>query len=152
MDEKILNKAIEILVKEGLVGLPKLKCLDVVSEDDTIFVLDEFVSRTNTELPLSIVENTWLARYPKMAGVGGIDHGWGNGYVDLPEGHKYFNTHYSKLDYTIDCPGGLTYSEMEGSGMWRLGFDTCHSWNKLSKHNEEYVLKETKLLLIKLYS
>lgn len=148
MDEKILNKALDILVDEGLVGIPKLKFLGITSDNDCIFVLDLFVKNTNTTLPITTIENTWLSRYPSS----NIDHGWGNGYVDLPEGHKFFDEHYDDINNEVYCPGGLTYSRLEDSGMWRVGFDTCHSWNKLSEHDEDYVLRETKLLLIKLYS
>ena len=51
-----------------------------------------------------ILENTWLS--------GITSHGWGNGYVIIPEGHKLHGKHYEELNKrkAISVNGGLTYS------------------------------------------
>ncbi len=72
--------------------------------------------------------------------------GWGNGYVRLPEGHKYYGVHYAKIPYP--APGGLTYSDKEvwaDGTFWVIGFDTMHSWNG-PHHDEFYVRFETNIL------
>ena len=43
------------------------------------------------------------------------NHGWGNGYVSIPEGHKFYGKNYDEL-YELDVNGGLTYSQSEESG------------------------------------
>lgn len=95
-----------------------------------------------------IIKNTWLQ-----------DYGWGNGYVLIPEGHKYYGIHYN--DIPVDVHGGLTFSELitENSNRqfniqpdelncWMVGFDTCHFgdspdiWTKEAVQEEANHLKE----------
>ena len=145
MTEKITTKAIEILEDDGLDGITYLKLMDL-SDMDIKKDLLRCKKETSLRVPITLVENTWLNRYDDVS----IDHGWGNGYVDLPEGHRYYNVGYDELT-NIDVDGGLTYSRMEDNGMWRVGFDTCHSWSTLKEHDEEWVENETYRLLIELY-
>ena len=120
------------------------KYLGIKNREEQIdFVLENLDVDT---LPITILENTWLQRHNGHVS----DHGWGCGYVDLPEGHKSYDVHYDELS-DIDVSGGLTYSKMTDDGKWRVGFDTCHTWNTLAVHNEEYVKRETIKLLIELY-
>ena len=47
------------------------------------------------------------------------------GYVQIPRFHSYYGKHYEELP-SIDCHGGLTYSEKEDDGWW-IGFDCGHA-------------------------
>jgi hypothetical protein len=98
-----------------------------------------------------IRENTHLSR-------GYMDFGWGNGYVLLPEGHKYHGLHYDNID--VNVHGGLTFSELiedekdaewygvgkEYVGYWAVGFDTANYGDTLEKWTKEAVMEETKKL------
>lgn len=86
----------------------------------------------------SIVENTWFP-----AGYG-IDHGWGNGYVHIPEGHPWFGKECEHID--VDIHGGLTFSEMKDD-MWVIGFDTCHYMDTVSLWPKWRVQQEADNLL-----
>ena len=89
------------------------------------------------------IENTWLNF---------TAHGWGNGYVVLPKGHKYHGVDYSDIDVDVHC--GLTFSESvdnfdsdeiqpEDEGGWVIGFDTAHYGDNLQKWpNRESVIQE----------
>lgn len=51
------------------------------------------------------------------------------GYVEIPEGHPYYNVHYDNLD--IRCHGGLTFNDklaFEGIayGKYCIGWDYAH--------------------------
>lgn len=96
-----------------------------------------------------IVENTWL---------NATNHGWGNGYVLLPKGHKYHGVHYD--DIPVDVHGRLTFSELvdddaptnfnlkdEDQGGWLIGFDTAHSNDTQSNWPKEKVQEEANYLL-----
>ena len=69
--------------------------------------------------------------------------GWGNGYVDLNEGHVLFGKSYNYLhdNYNIYVHGGLTFSELV-NGKWRIGFDTAHMGDNKESCPKEYVLSE----------
>lgn len=82
------------------------------------------------EMFIHLIQINWLD---------GIDHGWGNGYVNLPKWHKYYGVHYDNIP--VDVHGGLTYSEQEGD-YWVVGFDTCHAWDTMEKWPKEKVLEE----------
>jgi hypothetical protein len=48
-----------------------------------------------------------------------------NGYVRLPEEHKYYQKGYN--DIPIECHGGLTFTgDLEEDGDFYIGFDTAH--------------------------
>ena len=106
------------------------------------------------ELKSFTIENTWLTRKNN-------NHGWGNGYVAVPVGHKYHGLDYDEID-EITINGGLTLSckaeEFSGNkevddsyaGYWVLGFDTCHAYDSLERWSEEEVEKETLFLKLQL--
>ncbi len=98
-----------------------------------------------------IIKNTWL---------NGMEHGWGNGYVLIPEGHILHGKHYDDIDVNIH--GGLTFSGLideqalvwgkdiltkDDIGMWMIGFDTAHYSDTMSKWPEEKVQAEADRLL-----
>ena len=76
------------------------------------------------------------------------NRGWGNGYVHIPEGHKYYGLHYDEIPY--DVHGGLTFSEVIKDsdlhnwpkGHW-IGFDTAHYGDNKHKWGKNDVFKET---------
>lgn len=88
---------------------------------------------------------TWLPR---------VEHGWGNGYVVIPKGHKYHGVDYDYIP--VDVHGGLTFSEMvdeyiiedwkeltkEDIGSWMVGFDTGHCNDTIKKWPKERVIEE----------
>lgn len=84
----------------------------------------------------------------KRSHLGGDMSGWGNGYVRIPEGHKYYGMGYEEIPY--DAHGGLTFSEVINAddshnwpeGHW-IGFDTAHSGDTKEKWPKDEVLKET---------
>lgn len=65
------------------------------------------------------IEITWLSQ---------ISTGWGNGYIAIPQGHKWYGKDY---DYH-ELPSihyGWTYAAeetIEDKKYWVFGFDTCH--------------------------
>ena len=81
--------------------------------------------------------NTWFKRDL------GVEFGWGNGYVALPKGHKYYQVDYD--DIPVDVHGGLTYSQQMGD-YWVVGFDTAHFSDTIEKWPMEAVLAETQKL------
>lgn len=107
------------------------------------------------ELKFYVKEITWLMR------LHGIDFGWGNGYVCLPEGHPCFGMDYDAIHdaYNIDVNGGLTFAchsdeikkervpELPEGTWWVVGFDTAHSWDTLERWPKESVELETKKLM-----
>jgi len=72
----------------------------------------------------------------------GVPVGWGNGYVDLPRSHYFYGTHYEGINNFVEVHGGLTFSE-ERDGVWRVGFDTAHFGDTLSRWPKERVENET---------
>jgi hypothetical protein len=92
-----------------------------------------------------VLENKWLP---------GMNHGWGNGYVLIPEGHPLHGVHYDNID--VNVHGGLTFSELvdidlakkmhleqEDIGSWCVGFDTAHWNDTIEKWPERAVVAET---------
>jgi len=89
---------------------------------------------------------TWLPFTP---------HGWGNGYVIIPEGHPCHGKHYDDINVSIH--GGLTFSasvkecdweELKGEDPegWVVGFDTAHYNDSLSSWPKVEVVKEARRL------
>jgi len=97
-----------------------------------------------------IKQNTWLNF---------TSHGWGNGYVVIPEGHKLHGIDYNDIDVSVH--GGLTFSALADSdmvddwdelsegdlGSWVVGFDTCHWGDSIDNWSAENVQAETDRLL-----
>lgn len=54
-------------------------------------------------------------------------------YIEIPEGHKYFNMDYEYIDF--ECHGGLTFSESclrpvdESGKRWFIGWDYAHCYD-----------------------
>jgi hypothetical protein len=103
-----------------------------------------------------------------------FEHGWGNGYVLIPDGHPFYGVHYDDIYEISDIRvhGGLTYGDtfesdyfprwckdLEIGGdvtlnnyknfnnYWMIGFDTNHSGDNLSRCSKNYVLGEVESLL-----
>jgi hypothetical protein len=82
----------------------------------------------------------------------GIETGWGNGYIAIPEGHQLHGLDYSVIEneYGIYAHGGLTFSG-EGikgqpddtKGMWIIGFDCCHFGDNRKNCSKDFVHNET---------
>lgn len=81
--------------------------------------------------------------------------GWGNGYVALPVGNPFFGSDYSDLSRFLsgELPEELTYSALGFDampecvhGLWVVGFDTSHFYNKRSLHTKDWVIEATKTL------
>jgi len=86
----------------------------------------------------------------------GLDHGWGNGYVVLPKGHKYHGKDYDEID--VDVHYGLTFSrpatDLEWPEIteamkdcWIIGFDTAHTGDTQYTWPKEAVIAEAKRLM-----
>ena len=95
-----------------------------------------------------IKENTWLP---------GMKHGWGNGYVVIPNGHPMHGKHYDEVP--VGVHGGLTFSESVNSVIgnftelteemkdgWVFGFDTAHYNDSMERWPKEAVEMETENL------
>ena len=77
--------------------------------------------------------------------------GWGNGYVVVPEGHKYHGVDYDYIP--VDIHYGLTFGQLVAQrlidlwpelgqsdlGAWCVGFDTLHYGDTLSRWPKEAV-------------
>jgi len=96
-----------------------------------------------------ITKNTWNT-FSKC--------GWGNGYVAIPKGNKFYGMPYNNIP--VNVHGGLTFSELVDEdfmtqweltddylGMWVVGFDTCHYGDNKEKWTKEKVQEETDDLL-----
>jgi hypothetical protein len=91
-----------------------------------------------------------------------VEGGWGNGYVILPEGHKYHGVHYDSI--LVDVHYGLTFSELvtdtlidkwpelteADKGGWIVGFDTLHYGDTSEKWPKEAVQAEADNLMSQL--
>lgn len=99
-----------------------------------------------------IKENTFIPRDK------GLDFGWGNGYVLIPEGHVLHGVDYDYI--RVDVHGGLTYSNLvtpelikswdlpeDSLGYWCVGFDTAHLDDSLIRWPKDKVYKETVRLM-----
>lgn len=90
-----------------------------------------------------VIEIDWLP---------GTHHGWGNGYVALPEGHPCFGVDCDTInsEYSIDVHWGLTWSsfpsglarvpaDIKDDKFWIVGFDTAHAFDTLDTWPKEKV-------------
>ncbi len=135
------EKGLELLKEKGLDGITYLKYVDI-KPSPTMYDLIKKAETlgyipTNTA---QIKPINWLSY---------STHGWGNGYVSIPEGHKFYGKNYDEL-CELDVNGGLTYSQSEESG-WVVGFDTAHSFNDGVLHDEDFVKTETMELLLQIF-
>lgn len=85
----------------------------------------------------------------------GCEHGWGNGYVLIPEGHPLHGKDYD--DIPVDIHGGLTFAALidydtidkwdvltpDDLGCWIVGFDTCHCSDDVTRWPKSKVWEET---------
>ncbi len=70
-----------------------------------------------------------------------ISHGWGNGYLGLPEGHPWYNMDYNEIPIEVHC--GLTFGELLEDGLYWIGFDTAHARDNEYNWPKEKVIEET---------
>lgn len=85
------------------------------------------------------IENTWMPQHPL------ITHGWGNGYIGVPEGHPLFGRDYEELNDTTTIHYGFTFGEIgeiDGKEYHVFGFDTCHYGDTMNKWPELAVVQE----------
>ena len=135
------------LQKEGDKALLLAKYMGV-SADDIVDAYHEL----GLDSPIKLVKNTWLKRYDNKA----INHGWGNGYVRVPDGHAFNGMEY--MDIPVDVHGGLTFGRdiEEGDyldfskGFW-VGFDTAHHSDTLQRWPVDRVMEETLYLFKQIY-
>ena len=100
---------------------------------------------------------TRLKFFAKEGPFYGMNRGWGNGYVCIPEGHPMHGMGYDEIHqaYDIDVNGDLTFSESAANlthwGLpelvvptdWIIGFDTAHYGDDREKWpDEQSVLRE----------
>lgn len=97
-----------------------------------------------------VKEITWLC----------TDHGWGNGYIVIPESHPLHGLDYSKIHELmpdLEVNGGLTFSDIADDldwkelpkgckGWWVVGFDTAHRGDTLEIWSKDAVINETENL------
>lgn len=102
------------------------------------------------ELKTLLREITWLPF---------SSHGWGCGYVIIPEGHPLHGKHHSEIN--VDVHGDLTFSDLitddlierwselssSDKGKWIVGFDTAHAGDNLLTCSKQFVQAETDCLL-----
>jgi hypothetical protein len=112
-----------------------------IDYEDIVLAYEEL----GMECPIMIREGNH-GHYPR---------GWGNGYVLVPEGHKFHGKHYYDID--VNVHGGLTFGEVidEGDDFgWRpghwIGFDTAHDGDNKTFWTKLEVLKETISLFLQL--
>ena len=95
-----------------------------------------------------VKEITW---FPAIS----LSHGWGNGYVIIPKGHKLHGKQYDDIDVSVH--GGLTFSESaseldwpeipeDSKDGWVVGFDTCHYGDNQSSWTKRAVQREAERL------
>ena len=119
-----------------------------ISADDIIDSYHEL----GLDSPIKLVKNTWLKRYDDKP----TNHGWGNGYVRIPDGHEFNGMEY--MDIPVDVHGGLTFGRYieEGDyldfskGFW-VGFDTAHHSDTLQRWPVDRVMEETIDLFKQIY-
>lgn len=137
----------ELLFKEGNKAILYSKYMNM-----TIKEIEAAYNKINLQCPIKIIENDWLISYRSAD----RRNGWGNGYVLVPKGHKYYGLNYD--DIPVDVHGGLTFSKhIKGDergnfsdGFW-IGFDTAHHNDTLDKWSENKVLEETINLFKQIY-
>lgn len=100
---------------------------------DKLIPFIEIIEKTQWRGPLNIYLSKWST-------------GWGNGYVHLPPGHKWYGWDYNTIP--VDIHGGLTFGQWDKEHInWVIGFDTAHSGDTLENWPKERVIEETNDLL-----
>ena len=135
------GKGLELLKEKGLDGIPYLKYVDIKPSPEMYYLIKQ--AENLGYIPTNTVQIKPIDWLPDS------NHGWGNGYVSIPEGHNFYGKNYDEL-YELDVNGGLTYSQSEESG-WVVGFDTAHSFNDGVLHDEDFVKTETMELLLQIF-
>jgi len=114
-----------------------------IGHDDIFTAYDEL----GMDLPIKLLRNT--NRY------GFTDHGWGNGYVRIVEGHPFYGMEY--MDIPVSVHGGLTFSQdipeddrHFPKGYW-VGFDTAHYGDNSDTWTISAVSDETIVLFNQIY-
>lgn len=108
----------------------------------------------------AFIENTWLRNRDLPDEIQYLSHGWGNGYVIIPEDNPLHGLGYDTANHFVVAHGGLTYAELctqdkievfnlEDSdvGKWIFGFDTAHSGDTMERWSLGAVQAETDNLL-----
>lgn len=132
----------DMLIENGDSALMNAKYMSMTAYE----VIDAY-QLANLPLPIKIIENTWLP-------MGVSKHGWGNGYVKIVPGNKFFQKHYDDID--VNVHGGLTFSEdvkddsFDSPGYW-IGFDTAHYNDNLENWPKSRVFEETMDLFRQVY-
>jgi len=138
------KKGLEILKEKGLKGIQYLKLVDIKPGPEMYDLIKQ--AERLGYIPNNTVQIKPITWLPDS------NHGWGNGYVSIPEGHKFYEKTYDELyGLGLDASGGLTYSGPEQSG-WVVGFDTAHSFNNSKIHDENFVKTETMELLLQIFT
>jgi hypothetical protein len=138
---KELSVIRKLFEEKGELALLDLRYIPNLSSELVLDLMDEM----GLPSPVFLMENTWLPRYD--IDVSTIQHGWGNGYVKLVEGHPWYKMDYDDIPVSVHY--GLTFGRMmdENSryhppGFW-IGFDTAHHEDNLFKWPQVAVMKET---------
>ena len=93
-----------------------------------------------------------MTRY-KTRKVKSIDrdgYGWGNGYIRIPKGHKWYGLDYQYIDKKYKGNEPITYARFEKNGEFWIGFDTCHyiKGTVNTIQDEKFVDRELRLLVV----
>lgn len=94
------------------------------------------------------VEKDWTTEAGLRAVVIMTDRGHRCGYVALPKEHRLHGVDYSDFDSDIEVHGGITFTGGDEGypvlhdGMWWVGYDCAHAWDRPSdEHLEQQRLK-----------
>lgn len=139
-----INILSDLLTKEGDKAILSAKYMNM-SPEEIMLAYD----KAGLNSPIMVVKNTWLP-------MGFSEHGWGNGYVLIPEGHKYYGLDYDEIP--VNVHGGLTFAEHIkdddrgnfSDGFW-VGFDTAHHNDNMTNWPKSRVLEETIDLFKQIY-
>lgn len=113
-----------------------------IGHDDIFTAYDEL----DMDLPIKLI--------PSPHRWGPTERGWGNGYVRIAEGHKYYGKTYD--DIPINVHGGLTFgdhimdNDKWSDGYW-VGFDTAHYGDNSDTWTIDAVSDETIHLFNEIY-
>lgn len=134
------------LIKKGESALLNSKYFGL-TVNDVILAFEN----AGLEVPVRIVENTWLPRHGLLS----RNFGWGNGYVKIIPGHPYYMLPYDEI--MVNVHGGLTFGELIKpndkylpEGYW-VGFDTAHYSDSLTTWPRNHVYHETLFLFSQIY-
>jgi len=136
----------DLLIKDGDSALLNAKYMSMSAEG----VIDAY-NLAGLPEPIVIVENKWFTENPIFK----TKRGWGNGYVKIVPGHKFYDKRYEDIDVKVN--GGITFSEhikddsIFGSKGYWIGFDTSHYGDTLEKWRKEEVYNETLRLFKQIY-